>query len=86
MKNTSDIHSVVFVKPYTLYDRHSFLRRHKLKAIKRVHETINTYRYRIIAQHKFKSQFALQTDTKKIKATVRDGQSSGVINLVVGFY
>ena len=78
--NKSDIHSVVFIKPYTLYDRHSFLRRHKLKPIKRVHTTQNTFRYRIIDPIEFKS-----FSTKKIKASVRDGESSGIVDLIIGY-
>ena len=80
MKNKSDIHSVVFVKPYSLFDRHSFLKRHKLKAIKRVHTTENTYRYRIIEPSKLKS-----FTTKPIKTQVRDN-SSGHVNLIIGYY
>ena len=87
MKNKSDIHSVVFIKPYSLYDRHSFLRRYKnvrdrtvLKAIKRVHTTENTFRYRIVDPAEFRS-----FSTKKIKASVRDGESSGIVELIIGY-
>lgn len=80
MKNKSDIHSVVFIKPYSLFDRYRFLRSYKLKAIKRVDKTENTYRYRIIEPSKFKS-----FTTKPIKTQVRDN-SSGHVNLVIGYY
>ena len=68
-------------KPFTLYDRHSFLRRYKLKPIKRVNKTEHLFRYRIIEPTEFR-----EITTKKIKATVRDGESSGVVNLTVGWY
>ena len=80
MEKISDIHSVVFVKPYSLFDRHLFLKRNGLKAIKRVHPTSNTYRYRIIEPSKFKS-----FSTKPIKTHVRDN-SSGHVNLIIGYY
>lgn len=79
MENKSDIHSIVFVKPYSLYDRHAFLKRYKLKPIKRVHSTPNTFRYRLINPDEFKS-----FSTKKIKSMVRDG-SSGIVELVIGY-
>ena len=81
MKKKCDIQAVCFVKPFTLYDRYRFLKSHKLKAIKRVHETPNTFRYRIIEPELFRS-----FSTNKIKISVRDGESSGVVNLIVGFY
>jgi hypothetical protein len=75
------IQSVIFVKPYSLYDRHAFLKRYKLKPIKRVNTKPNTFRYRIIEPTEFR-----EITNKKIKATVRDGESSGVVNLILGIY
>jgi hypothetical protein len=80
MLNLSQLHSVVFVKPYSLYDRHRFLRSYKLKPIKRVHSTPNTFRYRLINPDEFKS-----FSTKKIHSMVRDGSSSGIVELIIGY-
>lgn len=84
MKNTSDIHSVVFLDDYPLNERYAFLKRHELTPIKRVH-TIKTdklvqHRYRIINPSKFKS-----FTTKKIKSYSNDGHTR-YINLVIGYY
>tara|TARA_R110002126_G_scaffold157692_4_gene305182 strand:- start:504 stop:746 length:243 start_codon:yes stop_codon:yes gene_type:complete len=80
MKNKSDIHSVVFLGDYPLNERYAFLKRHKLKAIKRVDTTKNTYRYRIIDPSKFKS-----FSTKKIKTYSNDGHTR-YVNLILGYY
>ena len=84
INNKSSIHSVVFLDDYLLSERYAFLKRHKLKPIKRVH-TIKTdkliqHRYRIIDPSKFKS-----FTTKKIKSFSNDGHTR-YINLVIGYY
>ena len=84
INNKSAIHSVVFLDEYPLNERYAFLKRHKLKPIKRVHtqktENMIQHRYRIIDPSEFR-KFSI----KKIKSFSNDGHTR-FINLVIGWY
>ena len=69
----TDIHTVVFLKKYwTPKTAKEWLKAHDLKPIKKVHKTLNTYRYRL-------------RDPKLFRRFITKKTNLG-INIVIGIY
>lgn len=69
----TDIHTIVFLKKYwTPKTAMKWLKEHNFKPIKKVHETPNTYRYRLKDPKLFRKFITKKTDLG--------------INIVIGIY
>lgn len=69
----TDIHTIVFSKKYwTPKTATEWLKKHNFKPIKRVHKTLNTYRYRLKDPKLFRTFMTKTTDLG--------------INIVIGIY